>query len=89
VLWLNRKFFDLNDLATSGSPYLLYANDINDSGEIVGEAFDPATGNAPAFVAVLQDAATASARVGTRVSVPEAVLNQAERRGSRFGMDPR
>jgi probable HAF family extracellular repeat protein len=89
VLWLNRKFFDLNDLATSGSPYLLYANDINDAGEIVGEAFDPATGNAPAFVAVLQDAATASARVGTRVTVPEAVLNQAERRGSRFGMDPR
>src|SRR5215469_7332342 len=51
-LWANGVMTDLNDLTFPGSPYLLYANDINDSGELVGEAFDPATGEAPAFRAI-------------------------------------
>ena len=43
---------DLNDLTLPGSPHLLYANDINDRGELVGQALDIATGTAPAFLAV-------------------------------------
>jgi hypothetical protein len=41
----------LNCLTPPGSPYLLYANDIDDSGRITGEAYDPSTGEAPAFLA--------------------------------------
>ncbi len=92
VLWQNRKFIDLNQLALPGSPYLIYANDINDAGEIVGEAFDPNTGNAPAFVALprAQDSATASPEGNSpAVALPEALLKQAEQRGFRFGSDPR
>ncbi|HYK64185.1 MAG TPA: hypothetical protein VEY94_04515, partial [Patescibacteria group bacterium] len=51
-LWANGVMTDLNDLTFPGSPYLLYANDINDSGELVGEALDLATGEAPAFRAI-------------------------------------
>jgi probable HAF family extracellular repeat protein len=50
-IWENGVLTDLNDLTLSGSPYLLYANDINDSGQLVGEAFDADTGEAPAFLA--------------------------------------
>lgn len=50
-LWENGVMTDLNCLTPPGSPYLLYANDINDSGRITGEAYDPNTGEAPAFVA--------------------------------------
>jgi len=50
-LWENGVITDLNDLTLSGSPYLLYANDINNSGQLVGEAFDTETGEAPAFLA--------------------------------------
>lgn len=61
VLWENGILEELNSLTLPGSPYLLYANDINDAGEIVGEAFDATTGTAPAFVAVPQPGASASA----------------------------
>jgi len=43
---------DLTDLTRPGSPHLLYANDINDRGEFVGEALDVATGASPAFLAI-------------------------------------
>jgi hypothetical protein len=43
---------DLNTLIPPGSTVrLLVANDINNEGQIVGQAFDPNTGNAPAFLA--------------------------------------
>jgi probable HAF family extracellular repeat protein len=51
-IWENGVMTDLNCLMPPGSRYLLYANDINDSGRITGEAYDPNTGEAPAFVAV-------------------------------------
>lgn len=92
VLWQNGAFADLNNLVSPGSPYLLYANDINDAGEIVGEAYDPNTGNAPAFVALPlpQNSATTRARVGsTVVNLPGGLLKQVERRAFRFGTDPR
>ncbi len=34
----NGKMTDLNDLVPPGSPFLVYANDINDRGEIAGQA---------------------------------------------------
>ena len=43
---------DLNALVPAGSPLLVYANDVNDRGEIVGQAVDPVSGNLVAFVAV-------------------------------------
>ena len=50
-IWENGVMTDLNCLTPPDSPYLLYANDIDDSGRITGEAYDPNTGEAPAFVA--------------------------------------
>jgi probable HAF family extracellular repeat protein len=51
-IWENGTMIDLNCLTPPGSPYLLYANDIDDTGRITGEAYDPNAGNAPAFLAV-------------------------------------
>jgi hypothetical protein len=34
---------------------LVFANDVNDRGEIAGEAFDPVTGETPAFLAIPTD----------------------------------
>lgn len=44
---------DLNTLtAPDSSLYLLSANDLNDRGEIVGQAYDQSSGGAPAFLAM-------------------------------------
>ena len=48
-LWENGVMTDLNTMTTPGSQFLLFANDINDQGEITGESFDPNTQAAPAF----------------------------------------
>lgn len=48
-LWQNRVMNDLNCLTVPGSPYLIFANDINDSGEISGELFDPSVLFGPPF----------------------------------------
>jgi probable HAF family extracellular repeat protein len=50
-LWQNGVMTDLNTLVPPGSLYLVYANDINASGEIAGGAFDENTGESPAFLA--------------------------------------
>jgi len=89
VLWQNGTFTDLNDVARSGSPYLLFANDINDAGEISGEAFDANSGDSPGFVAVPQPGSSSTAGSGATANVPNAVLYKAERRAFRFGIDPR
>jgi probable HAF family extracellular repeat protein len=52
VIWENGVPIDLNSRVPSGSPTLVYANDIDDSGTVVGGASDPHTGNSPAFAAV-------------------------------------
>ncbi|MCA1829699.1 MAG: hypothetical protein ABR567_16800 [Myxococcales bacterium] len=39
-VYANGVMSDLNALVPAGSPFLIYANDINDRGEIVGQAFD-------------------------------------------------
>jgi probable HAF family extracellular repeat protein len=88
VLWENGVMKELNNLALPGSPYLIYANDINDAGQIVGEAFDPNTGTAPGFVAVpLPGNSASSGRVATPVKIPAGILSQAERHVTRFGID--
>jgi probable HAF family extracellular repeat protein len=48
-LWENGVLRDLNCLTEPGSLFLLFANDINDRGEVAGEAFDPDTLAGPAF----------------------------------------
>jgi probable HAF family extracellular repeat protein len=51
-LWQNGVMTDLNTLVAHGPLSLVYANDINESGEIVGGAYNSATGDSPAFLAV-------------------------------------
>ncbi len=52
-LWQNGVMTDLNTLIPSGSSlYLQAAQEINDLGEIVGQASDQTTGNAPAFLLI-------------------------------------
>jgi len=51
-VWRNGVMTDLNTLIAPGTLSLVYANDIDDSGEIVGGAYDSATGDSPAFTAV-------------------------------------
>jgi probable HAF family extracellular repeat protein len=90
MLWQNGTFADLNDLALSGSPHLLYANDINDAGRIVGEAFDLDTGNQPAFVAIPLPGSSAAPSAGggsQPVSLPSELEKQVERRAFRLGAD--
>ena len=90
VLWQDGVLTELNNLTLPGSPYLLYANDINDAGEIAGEAFDSNSGDAPAFVAVPQPGNQGSSHHSSiPVSIPVSVVSQAERHGFRFGIDPR
>ena len=46
---------DLNSLVPAGSPFLIYANDINELGEIAGQACNPdqcAAGVTFAFLAI-------------------------------------
>jgi probable HAF family extracellular repeat protein len=43
-LWQDGVLANLNDLVPPGSPFLIYANDINDAGEIVGQACDQCVG---------------------------------------------
>jgi probable HAF family extracellular repeat protein len=51
-LWQNGVMTDLNTLIAPGPLSLVYANDINDSGEIVGGAYNSTTQDSPAFLAV-------------------------------------
>lgn len=51
-LWQNGIMTDLNTLVAQGPLSLVYANDINYSGEIVGGAYNSTTGDSPAFLAV-------------------------------------
>jgi probable HAF family extracellular repeat protein len=88
-LWQDGAMTDLNTLVPAGSPFLLYANDINDRGEITGEAFDSSSGTAPAYLLVparqRQEAAANVSRAAldggrSRVAVPDTVRRQVTRR---------
>ena len=72
---------DLNSLIPSGSPlYLTEAEGINDRGEIAGTAFDPSTGDAPAFLAIPAPAAQIAGDLVGKVNLPENVRASLQRR---------
>lgn len=50
-IWQDGVMTNLNALASGYTGHLVYANDINDSGVITGQALDPATGDYLAFQA--------------------------------------
>jgi probable HAF family extracellular repeat protein len=89
-LWENGVMTDLNTLVCPGtSLYLTTGNDINAEGEIAGEAYDPNTGDTPAFLVVPSNGkghCEAGSSAGQRV-LPENVREQLrQRRGfGRFG----
>lgn len=78
-LWQDGVMTDLNDAAPGYSGELIFANDINDLGQITGGAFDAGTGESPAFVAVPVSDGTAAASAarakGTRAT--QALSNEA------------
>jgi probable HAF family extracellular repeat protein len=53
IWWRSAKIYDLNALLIAQSPtlQLIFANDVNDRGEISGAAFDASSGAVVAFVA--------------------------------------
>jgi probable HAF family extracellular repeat protein len=94
-LWNDGVMSDLNTLVCPGTS--LYLNgtgvagpDINDRGEIGGQAYDPSTGDTPTFLAVPTDhceAGSSGASTGQKVILPENVREQLRQRKGlgRFG----
>jgi uncharacterized membrane protein len=93
ILWEDGKFYNLNCLTIAGSPQLLFANDINDEGRIVGEALVAGTQAAPGYIGfpVKDDHGTASeAGVGrNRAVLTSEQKKRAEQHAFRLGTDPR
>jgi probable HAF family extracellular repeat protein len=87
-LWQDGVMSDLNTLVCPGTSLYLTGNgiagpDINDRGEITGEAYDPNTGDTPAFVAVPThhcEAGSSGASTGQKVIQPESVREQLRQR---------
>jgi probable HAF family extracellular repeat protein len=88
-LWEDGTLTDLNTLTVTGSPFLLFAGDIDQRGQIVGTAFDVNTGASPAFIAtpVHREDAMPSPEADIsqvtevpRRSLPENLRRQIERR---------
>jgi probable HAF family extracellular repeat protein len=84
-LWQNGLMVDLNTLIPPDSSlYLLSANDLNDRGEIAGQAFQQSTGGAPAFLALPRqdggEAAQSGAQARERVTLPEKVREHLRKR---------
>jgi len=79
-LWENGVMTDLNTLAPAGSPlYLVAGFDINDRGEIVGQAYDQNTGDTPAFLAITncdEDNSEANLSAAPKIILPEKVREQ-------------
>src|SRR5215813_5409675 len=76
-LWRNGVMTDLNTVTLSGSPFLLTGNNINARGQVGGEAFDPNTGDAPAYLAFPTSDSGMFAATGTNAAsaqpIPENV----------------
>jgi len=83
-LWENGQIFNLNKLALDGSPFLIYANDINERGEIAGQACIPercAAGETFAFLAIpvpddAESSSNAEKREARKVPLPEHLRQQ-------------
>jgi probable HAF family extracellular repeat protein len=87
-LWEHGTMSDLNDLAPGYSGHLCAANDINDRGQITGEAVQQGTGRSAAFLASPDDHAPVrlrSRRDGTAPAVSWEVLRSIM---SRSGVRP-
>jgi len=83
VLWQNGQLFDMNDLTSPGSPFLVLAGSIDSQGHIVGEALNTDTLESPAFIATPvppgeRDAASAAS--DRNVRVPDSVRRHLEQR---------
>lgn len=96
-LWQNGAMTDLNTLVSAG-PHLslIFANDINSSGKIVGGAFDASTGQSPAFLAIPRDddddseAASQAPQVENnlpKIVLPESLRQQLRQRVTLGGSD--
>jgi probable HAF family extracellular repeat protein len=91
-VWQNGIMSDLNTMTTPGSQFLLYANDINNRGEITGESFDPNTQAAPAFLGIPFPggggaAGQAVAHEGQIAALPDQVRKHLEQRLGRLAND--
>lgn len=94
-LWQNGTMIDLNTLVSTGSPALVYANDVNDLGEIVGAAFDQSTNVVLAFAATpafgrasgRSPSVTRPAGGARKFMLPENVRKEFLRRGMFGRMD--
>jgi len=84
-LWEDGVMTDLNTLVCPGTSLYLAGNgiagpDINDRGEIAGEAYDPNTGDTPTFLAVPTDHCEAGVSTGQKFILPESVSEQLRQR---------
>lgn len=87
-IWQNGKMTDLGTLISPQSSLsLLYANDINDRGEIVGQAYDSSTTDTVGFLATpnyeaASEAASSISQIGnaSKVALPENIRAQFLRR---------
>ena len=79
-LWRDGAMTDLNTVTLGGSPFLLTGNNINARGEVGGEAFDPNTGDAPAYVAFPTSDSGISAGAGTNAAPAQAIPESVRRR---------
>ena len=73
-IWQKGSMIDLNLLVHAGRLYLTYGGDINDSGQITGNAVNTKTGRSPAFVATPSGTTTVRGySAAPRVILPERV----------------
>jgi probable HAF family extracellular repeat protein len=83
-LWQDGVMTDLNTLVCHGSSlYLTIGGDINDRGEIAGQAFDQNTGETPAFLAMPAgdgDDCEANLSTSQKIVLPEKVRQQLQQR---------
>lgn len=77
-IWQNGQISDLNEMVPPGSPYLVFAGDINNRGEITGGALDPNSGElGPGFLAVpTRDGNVRGANGATKPVISEKVRKQ-------------
>jgi probable HAF family extracellular repeat protein len=90
-LWQNKAMMDINALIPANSPlYLMFAEGINDAGEIVGLALETSTGETHAFVATPSNPAAAESlspaaqAAASPMVLPENARKQLQQR-LRFG----
>jgi probable HAF family extracellular repeat protein len=76
-IWQNGKTVDLNSLTLPGSPFLLFAGDINNHGDITGQTFDQSTGQfGPGFVAIPVEGDDVPTGDAQNISLPENIRQE-------------